>query len=461
MHGSWSFLFSQLRQDAVHPPLDYIVLRSLEPLGPSDAERRIPAAVWGIGAVAAAGWLLRRRAGPWPAVAGMGFLALSPVHVRYSQELRPYSLGIFLILASLCALELWMGRPTGRRAALFFLLALATAYTLSLAAVSLAVAGAALALEDASSPDADRRDAALRFWKWSPALVLGLAAGYAPWIPVFARGVRSLSSGGGTALTLSRVGHLLSELTLSYKYGGFSFGPPRLYQAAFGLFLALVAIGAAVALRRRGLWFLAGWAGAGLIAIELLRHRSPGHFGSRYFLPAAVALHLLAGVGLADLLSRRRWRAPAAAALALLLVYEAASIGLYFREGRADWRPLARFLERRPLPIFTDNENSKMCLAYYLCGPEWLARGRICRFSITNVDGQTGPLVSQAATGSPFWLILSGMPSARAPREWSRDARSIDFPEAERVTLKRFDPSQPLAERKDAAVAASPSLRGT
>jgi hypothetical protein len=391
----------------------------------------------------------------------MGFLALSPVHVRYSQELRPYSLGIFLTLASLCALELWMGRSTRPRAALFFALALATAYTLSLAAVSLAVAGAALALEDASSPETDRRDAALRFWKWSPALALGLAAGYAPWIPVFARGVRSLTPGRGKPLTLSRAGHLLSELTLSYKYGGFSFGPPLLYQAAFGLFLALVAIGTAVALRRRGLRFLPCWAGAGLLAIELLRHRSPGHFGSRYFLPAAVALPLLAGVGLADLLSRRRWRAPAAAAFALLLVYESASIGLYFREGRADWRPLARLLDRRRLPIFTDNENSKMCLAYYLCGPDWLARERACGFAITNVHGQTGPLDSEVAAGRSFWLILSGMPSARAPREWSRGCRSIDFPEAENVTLKRIDPGQFRGERKDAAVAAIPSRRGT
>jgi hypothetical protein len=102
-----------------------------------------------------------------------------------------------------------------------------------------------------------------------------------------------------------------------------------------------------------------------------------------------------------------------------------------------------------------------MCLAYYLCGPDWLARGRKCGVALTNVSGAAAPLDDAVRRGRPFWLVLSGMPSARSPREWSRAYRSIAFPEAEGVTLKRIDPGQRPEERKDATVAAIPSRRGT
>ena len=461
IHGSWNFLLSQLRRDAVHPPLDYAVLRILEPLHPSDPVRKIPEAVWGIGAVVAAGALVRRRGGTPAALLGAAILALSPVHVRYSQELRPYSLGIFLVLASLLALDAWLDRPSPGRAALFFLGAAATAYTLTLAAVSLAVGAAALALEDAATAKGPRRESARRLWRWSPAVLLALALVYLPWLPIFARGVRGLSPGHEKGLTISRAGHLLSELTLSYKYGGFSFGPPRFYHGVFAIYLGMAALGAAVCLRRPGLRFLAAWSAFGMLAIEILRRRSPGHFASRYFLPAGVSLPLLAGVGLAWLFSRRLGRAPAAAALAALLLMEGAALGLYYREGRADWRPIARLLSRTGRrPIFTDNENSRMCLAYYLCGEDWLARGQTCDVPITNVHGSAAPIEEEALRGRPSWLVLSGMRSARRLREWSRAAPSISFPEAEGVTLRRIARQAP-PERNAAAVAAIPSRRGT
>ncbi len=460
IHGSWSFLWARLREDAVHPPLDSVIVKCFEVFRPSDAARRIPAAVWGIGAVAAAGWLLRRRAGAATALLGMGLLALSPVHVRYSQELRPYSLGIFLILLSLCALELLMERPSPRRALLFFLPAVATLYTLTLAAVGLAVAGGALALEDAFSAEPGRRASARRFWKLSPLLAAVLAVAYLPWVSVFARGVAWLGRAYPRRMTASAAVHLLSELTLSYKFGGFSFGPPRLYQAVFAVYIGLVVFGAVVSFRRPGLRFLPLWAGGGFLAIEILRLRSPVHFGSRYFLPAGIALPLLAAAGLARILSIRNLRAPAVASLAAILVIEAAAVGLYYEEGRADWRPLTRFLSRSRRPIFTDDLSAQLCLAYYLCGPEWLARGRECSIPIVNLQGQTGPLEAQAGTGEPSWLVLSTMPSADALKEETSGDPSIAFPEAEGATLKKFPANQRWV-RNESTVVAIPSRSGT
>ena len=61
-------------------------------------------------------------------------------------------------------------------------------------------------------------------------------------------------------------------------------------------------------------------------------------------------------------------KAAAAILLAAVLTFDLRTLGTYFREGRADWRPLALFLSNRPAGqwVFTENAYSALCLAFYV-----------------------------------------------------------------------------------------------
>lgn len=53
------------------------------------------------------------------------------------------------------------------------------------------------------------------------------------------------------------------------------------------------------------------------------------------------------------------------------------SLRNYFRGGRADWRPLAKFVERTAAArdrILARNQYQQLSLAYYLVGPDYLER---------------------------------------------------------------------------------------
>ena len=139
------------------------------------------------------------------------------------------------------------------------------------------------------------------------------------------------------------------------------------------LFLVLVAAGLVIASRRSKLRFLVVWAVGGFLAIEILGRLHPHYDVSRRFLPAGLAFPALAAIALAALASRPRLRVVAAALVALVIVFDLRSLAVYFREGRADWRTLADYLRSTAAPaerVFTENQYSQMCVAFYLVGPE-------------------------------------------------------------------------------------------
>jgi hypothetical protein len=76
------------------------------------------------------------------------------------------------------------------------------------------------------------------------------------------------------------------------------------------------------------------------------------------------------------------------------------------------------------------------CLAYYLCGPEWLTDGERCGREIVNLEGATAPLDAQRAAGGRAWLVLDGMPASAGPRAWAEGLPPAPFPEAEGSVLK-------------------------
>jgi hypothetical protein len=444
INGSWTFFWKSIRFDAFHPPLDYVLGRLFQAVGPTDAARKLLPVLWGTATIAVFGRLLARRAGEAAGLTGAALLALAPYHVRYSQELRPYSLALLLATASLLLLDRFLERPSARRLAALYLACLAAAYALYLAAVVLALAAAAMVLEDAFSPDSDRRRTARRFTAWSPVFLGALAAAYLPWWPVLREAMQRPAMADPADLTLARAGRIL---------GFFAFAPNDGFplDVAGALFIALAACGLAIALAVRGQRFLAIWAVGGLASIEILGRLHPHFDVSRRFLPAGLALTALAALALAALLRHPAARLPAAALLTAVLVLDARGLAAYFRDGRPDWRPLGEFLRRDADPaerIFTENQYTQLCVAYYTAGPRWLSQalgGGAPERSIVSVDGDALRLSRAWAPGMRAWLVLGGRPAPDL-RDWARAFPSHEFPSAEGAVVHRLEPGM-LAPR--------------
>lgn len=120
-------LFKTLYSD-IHPPAYFLFIHVWNRLfGDGELWLRLPALLSGLASVLLVGKLAARyvdRVTGW--VAG-GLLACSPVHIWYSQEARPYSTAVCLVLAALAALATWHERPERKRYGWGFGLALLAA----------------------------------------------------------------------------------------------------------------------------------------------------------------------------------------------------------------------------------------------------------------------------------------------------------------------------------------------
>ncbi|HIF02869.1 MAG TPA: hypothetical protein EYQ84_06045 [Nitrospinaceae bacterium] len=116
------------------PPLDYLVGALFNKASESDYMIRLPAALWGTGSVLLIMFLSSTFAS-WPIAAFVGLImALSPYHIYFSQEARPYSIPVFFLLAMLTSLQylLTSNRVGARSYIVFFILCLGFLLTRSL-----------------------------------------------------------------------------------------------------------------------------------------------------------------------------------------------------------------------------------------------------------------------------------------------------------------------------------------
>jgi 4-amino-4-deoxy-L-arabinose transferase-like glycosyltransferase len=171
-------ILEELRADS-SPPLYYFVLRAWMRVGGDDPRiLRALSAAAGVLAVLLCGVLGARMGGSRLGGTAMLLLALSPLHVYYSREVRPYSLLVALALVAFLSLEALVRRRRTRDAAGFGLAVLAAGYTHTYGLLLVVPLVAAVVARLASARHA--------------LLALGiLAAGYAPWIPVLIGQVRA------------------------------------------------------------------------------------------------------------------------------------------------------------------------------------------------------------------------------------------------------------------------------
>lgn len=207
----------------VHGPLYTAIIHLWRHAGETDAWLRLPGAAAGIATV----WLmyewLRREAGREAALAGALFMAVSPFHVYYSQEIRFYSLLTMLTVLSLLAFRVFVDRPSARTGMLLGL-------SLGLACLSHFMAlflCAAFALHLVLTGRA--RGAHLRYGLLAAAAVLVIVS---PWIYrelFYLRRIRMTDPGSRPVVYRMEEGRF--PTLMSYPYAlyafaaGFSFGP--------------------------------------------------------------------------------------------------------------------------------------------------------------------------------------------------------------------------------------------
>ena len=426
IRSSWHDLWGSLRRQGLHAPLDYVLLKIVEGIHPSDAVRRIPAALWGTGCVLAFGALLARRGGRPIGLACAALLALAPYHVRYSQEVRPYSLGLFLLTASLLALDFYLERPNSLRLGLFYFGCLATIYALYLAGLVLFITAGSLIVLDGFDSEQARRVSARRFLLWSPAFIAAVAVGYFPWWSVLLRAIRSPADSAPPGFGFAR-------LIRWFSYFGFTGQDGASLGGAELLFLALSVTGAVVASRRPRLRFLLPWVLLGLTTIEVLEHRHSEFDSIFHWLPAGLGLTALSGVGLASIIRVRVLWPGKALLLAALMLVDVRSLAAYFRTGRPDWRPVARYLASTPAGerIFVENPYTLFCVAHYLCGPDWPPCKKAGNREVLAVHGDLPTLLQAWDRRRDAWLVLAAGPRSEALRSWSSEFPSVRFPTAE------------------------------
>lgn len=331
----WSTLpFSQLIQatgaDGVHPPLEYLVQSLLSRAGAAEWIRRIPSVVAGVLTVGLLVFLGSRWFGRTAGLVSGMLLACSPIHVRFSQEVRPYALGLFLLTASIAALEEY--RRTGARwmAVVWFVAVLSSAYTLYFAGLISVLVSLAFIF-------AYRHSGLTRLWQRVPLFLLSWIGLYLPWLP-FVLGVAARQP------PVER--ELLDRSWLRYRLQVLGTGDWRVEPISLGsyAFWFLVVVGIALAWKHRSaavavFWLLVGG------ALQLLILQLRPHFPAvRYFLPSWLAAIVLAGFAIAGLERRSVLRAVGVAAVVLILFFDARTLAAYYDHGRPEWDKVAQYL---------------------------------------------------------------------------------------------------------------------
>lgn len=359
-----------IRADRVHPPAWFALDWSWLQVSAAEPWRRLLPVALGILTVLLLADLACRWFGRRVALATALLAAVAPFHVRYSQELRPYSLGLLCFVGTIWLVER-ARRGDSKHAWLLVALGLLACFA-SLYLDALVVVPALLLVVDPGEPAGRRRASMTR---------LGLAAGVAllpmiPWLGVARSAVAKTHELAASNWTLDLVWRRWQFLTFSGREGDAG--------STLSLVFALVAlVGAAAAVRSHAgrvtlLGFLTGAVGVE-VALATLGHWSNG----RYSVLAWPFLVLLLALGCdvvgkaAAWLWRKRGshrgsaRAGALATGATVAALAALStLGLldYYRSGRPDWRGAAAAVASLgpDLPVFAANEWTRVSLGYYL-----------------------------------------------------------------------------------------------
>lgn len=405
------------------PPAFPLLVHMVAGFDASEAALRSISLAAGVASVPAL-FLLARRfvAPPWAAAAAL-LVAVAPVQVEYSQELREYSLTFLLATLLLLSFVRCLERPSvGRAAAVGGLagLAILVQYGLALLVAGLSLIGLVALLRSAAVARAPRGQPTNGP---PPRLVgspLGPAAGWllanalagVAAVAVVALGLRSQYSPSGFAGSgylsasywdgsVASLGRLLFSNTATLL--GFAF-PTVVFAAAVGLGLVVAFAGGA---KRVAGWLLV--VPTGLVLVAALARQFP-YTGHRQNMALVPMLFVAAAIGLERLAAGPRGRWVAWAVLAFLVLRGLQGVAaLHADPGKENLRPIVARLESSLRP--GDR-------VYIYCGAvpafRYYTRGRERRW-VAGVSSRDRPeayltqldrLLAEGG-GGPLWLVFS------------------------------------------------------
>jgi len=360
--GSLAYTWGELKSDVVHPPLEGLLTWSLLRLGLDETTRRwVPIAFGILTVLLLASWTARRF-GRFSGVATGLFAAGAPIHVHYSQELRPYSLALLCVALTVIATDRVLARVDGRRLGLAALAILGCLYSLYFAALVLAFVGW-LILDTAITGRPEEAGRARRVLAWSPALLLGLGLAYLPWLSTaLAMGHRRIEH-RANHWRWEDVVERWQALTVGSGTSASSWGG----AAA----LLLVLLGSIRAMRTAAGRAVLVAALCGTVGVDLLLLYADHWSNPRYNLIGWLFLAVLAGMGTGLLARLPGGRATTAMTAAVLLLLAGAQAPGIVRDHhlRQDWRRVAEAVDalwRPGEPVLALNRSTNTLLLYYL-----------------------------------------------------------------------------------------------
>jgi hypothetical protein len=381
--------------DAEHGPLYYATQWLTRFVDPPEVAARLPAALFGIAAVAMSFRAAKTARNPgggtqWTAFVAAALLATSPLHVYYSREARPYALSMLLatclIAALLSSRALWP----------IVLLMVATLYTSATAAPLLA--GVAVVSLVLGIMEKRRRD-------W---IITAVAIALCACVPLLYRG-RSAATFGPEFPGLST--GFFTSLAKSFAVSGLDRpeGDPRVAIAFFVLALA----GGVVAWRRdrRTAIVVTGLMVVPIVAalagLAMYQH----WFSVRYVAPALPAYIVLIATAITSL----RFARPAISIVAIVWI-AATTAGAAHAEPRRKlaWREIASAIAARAHPgdlVIAAESWSHLSLGFYLDRiPKPLRRVVVTRRLIAE---------ALVAKQQPAWVVTAGYSTEPAVAEWA------------------------------------------
>jgi uncharacterized membrane protein len=315
-------------EDGAHPPLELLIQAAISRTGAPDWVHRVPSVLAGVATIGLAMALAARWFGLGAgAVTGL-LLTFAPIHVRYSQEIRPYALGLFLLLASLTALEGYRRSPRRALLGVWFLSVLAAGYTLYFAGLVSALAGLAFLFL--------YRKAELQLpWRLFPLAVAGWIVLFLPWLRYVLRTAKETPPVARETLDAAWTAHRLQALGT----GDWLAEP---ISAGSWAFWILVVVGIALGAKRKPALACALWLVLGLLAQIAFLQLRPNYPAVRHLLPSWLAACFLAGF--AAWQPGRLRRLAGALLVAVVLVFDARTLRAYYDHGRPRWDEVATYL---------------------------------------------------------------------------------------------------------------------
>jgi mannosyltransferase len=387
--------------------------------------RRLPSVIAGVATVALIMILGRIWFSAGAGLAAGLFMAMSPMHIRYSQEVRPYSLALCLICASLLALEIY---ATNHRRAY----ALAWCALVFLAGSTLYFAGMIAATTGIFRIFIDRDDRLRALWRRLPLIILVWVVLYAPWLDVVRHAAKIPSP--EPADTLDR-------WWWQYRLQSLGTGNENVRESVnlgSWLFWLAVVTGVVRSVRVRLLRVASFMLIAGT-AMEVVVLQIHPHFSTvRYLLPSWPAAFILAGAGVAFV--GRHWatRPVAGALLAIYVGYSAIKIGDYYRSERSEWRDIALYVHSRVKPgdrVIAANTWVMRNFGYY-----WR---RLPRFADVPVDRY---FQFNDDTAGPVWIVSAQCTPRSALLSTGLMQR---FPQTEAAEVRYVRPGQRVSMREE------------